>query len=128
MSAEIENLRRKEDSGAEFFQTQAIFDVSAFETFIGKARPKKPVLAGVIPIKSIKMARYMNEKVPGIDIPGKIIEQIEAAGSDKERVADISVDIAARTIRELRSIARGVHIMAIGWEGYIPSIIEQSAT
>ncbi|MBO67400.1 MAG: 5,10-methylenetetrahydrofolate reductase [Acidiferrobacteraceae bacterium] len=126
VSAEIDNIRRKEDGGAEFFQTQAIFDVPAFESFIEKACPKKPVLAGVIPIKSVKMALYMNEKVPGIDIPADIIKKIEAAGDDKEQIAAISVEVAAHTIRELRPIARGIHIMAIGWEHYIPSIINKS--
>jgi 5,10-methylenetetrahydrofolate reductase len=126
VSDEIENLRRKEDGGAEFFQTQAVFDPVAFEQFMDKARPAQPVLAGVIPIKSVKMAKYMNEKVPGIDIPTSQIEEIQAAGDNENEIAAISIDIAARTVRALRSVARGVHIMAIGWEDRIPAILEQS--
>jgi 5,10-methylenetetrahydrofolate reductase len=91
-----------------------------------KARPTRPVLAGVIPIKSVKMAKYLNERVPGIEIPASQIEEIQAAGSDENQIEAISIDIAARTVRSLRSVARGVHIMAIGWEGRIPAILEQS--
>jgi 5,10-methylenetetrahydrofolate reductase len=126
VSGEIENLRRKEDGGAEFFQTQAVFDPDAFEYFMEKARPTRPVLAGVIPIKSVTMAKYMNEKVPGIDIPASQIEEIQAAGGDQDQIQTISIDIAARTVRALRSVARGVHIMAIGWENRIPEILKQS--
>ena len=126
VSAEIENLRRKEDSGAEFFQTQAVFDPAAFEHFMKKARPTRPVLAGVIPIKSVKMAKYMNEKVPGIEIPASLIEEIQGAGDDRDQIAAVSINIAARTVRALRSTVRGVHIMAIGWEDRIPAILEQS--
>ncbi len=81
-SGEIENLRRKEDGGAEFFQTLAVFDTNAFDKFMDEAQPTKPVLAGIIPIKSVKMATYMNEKIPGIDIPSRLIKQIEAAGDN----------------------------------------------
>jgi 5,10-methylenetetrahydrofolate reductase len=126
VSDEIENLRRKEDGGAEFFQTQAVFDPTAFEQFIEKARPTQPVLAGVIPIKSVKMAKYMNEKIPGIEIPASQIEEIQSAGKDENQIAAVSIGIAARTVRALRSVARGVHIMAIGWEDRIPAILEQS--
>ena len=126
VSDEIENLRRKEDGGAEFFQTQAVFDPTTFEQFIEKARPTRPVLAGVIPIKSVKMAKYMNEKVPGIEIPASQIEEIQSAGEDENQIAAVSISIAARTVRALRSVARGVHIMAIGWEDRIPAILEQS--
>jgi len=124
--AEIENLHRKIDGGAEFFQTQAIYDVGAFSAFLDKTRSSKPILAGIIPIKSVKMARYMNERIPGVDIPDHLIEKIATAGDDKEAIANISIEIAAATIQELRSVTKGVHVMAIGWEQYIPQMLEQS--
>jgi 5,10-methylenetetrahydrofolate reductase len=126
LTDEIENLRRKEDSGAEFFQSQAVFEPSAFESFMEKARPTKPVLAGIIPIKSVKMATYMNEKVPGIQIPESLIKEIASAGDDRDRISRVSIDIAGRTLRTLRSITRGVHIMAIGLEDKIPAILARS--
>lgn len=125
--AEIDNLHRKIDAGAQFFQTQAVYDAGSYAAFMDKARPTQPILAGIIPIKSVKMATYMNERVPGVDIPEALIQKIADAGDDKERIVEISIAIAAQTIRELRAVAAGVHVMAIGWEEHIPAILEQSA-
>lgn len=122
--AEIDNTRRKIDAGATFFQTQAIYDAGAFIDFMTQARLDRPVLAGIIPVKSVKMARYMNEKVPGIDIPEEMIKRIAQAGEDKQKIVDISIDIAASTIRKIGNASAGVHIMAIGWEEKIPAILE----
>ena len=124
--AEIENLHRKIDGGAEFFQKQAVYDVDAFSNFLEKADSPKPILAGIIPIKSVKMAQYMNDRIPGVDIPDHLIEKIAGAGDDKETISQISIEIAANTIQELRSVTKGVHVMAIGWEQYIPQMLEQS--
>lgn len=121
--AEIDNIKRKIDAGAAFFQTQAIYDVGSFTDFMSRAGLDKPVLAGVIPIKSVKMAQYMNEKVPGVDIPDNLIKRIADAGDDKQAVGKISVDMAAESIRELKDVCKGVHIMAIGWEEKIPDIL-----
>ena len=125
--AEIDNLHRKIDAGAQFFQTQAVYDAGSYAAFMDKARPTQPILAGIIPIKSVKMATYMNERVPGVDIPEALIQKIADAGDNKERIVEISIAIAAQTIRELRAVAAGVHVMAIGWEEHIPAILEQSA-
>ena len=80
-----------------------------------------PLLAGVIPLKSAKMGAWLNEKVPGVRVPGALLEEMERAGPEGE--AAKGVEIAARTIRELRSICNGVHVMAIGWEQRIPEIL-----
>ena len=124
--AEIEYLHRKFVGVAEFFQTQAVYDVDAFSNFLEKANSPKPILAGIIPIKSVKMAQYMNDRIPGVDIPDHLIEKIAGAGDDKEAISQISIEIAASTIQELRSVTKGVHVMAIGWEQYIPQMLEQS--
>jgi len=125
-ATEIENAHRKAEAGAAFFQSQAVFDAGAFIRFVETAGLSQPVLAGIIPIKSVKMAAYMNEKVPGVDIPDSLIERIAAAGDDKNRIAEISMDIAASTIRDLAGACRGVHIMAIGWEDRIPGILKSA--
>ena len=127
LALEIDNMKRKADAGAEFFQTQAIYDVAAFDRFMTKAKPERPVLAGIIPIKSVKMAQYMNDKIPGVDIPQDLIDKIDAAGDDKAKVADISIVIASNTVRELRDMTRGVHVMAIGWEDKIPAILDRAS-
>ena len=72
------------------------------------------------------MAQYMNDKIPGVDIPEELIKRIADAGDDKDRVLKVSLEIAAQTIRELRSVAAGIHVMAIGWEEHIPAMLEQS--
>lgn len=118
---EIDNMKRKIDGGARFFQSQAVYDTAAFEKFVaGLPDGDFALLAGIIPIKSTKMAQYMNEKVPGIDIPKSIIQEI----ADAEDVSATSVDIAARTIKAIKPMCQGVHVMAMGWESKIPQILE----
>ncbi len=121
---EIENMHRKIDAGAEFFQTQAIYDVSQFAKFMKKVgRVDIPILAGLIPIKSVKMAQYMNARVPGIDVPDHFIKEIAAQGNDKERVIETSNQISIEIAKGLRQEANGIHLMAIGWEDKIPAIL-----
>lgn len=127
LDTEIDNMHRKTDAGAEFFQTQAVYDTDAFGRFMDKAQPDKPVLAGIIPIKSVKMAQYMNDRIPGVDIPQQLIDQIDSAGGDPAQIAEVSIEIASSTVSALRSMTSGVHVMAIGWEDKIPAILEQSA-
>ncbi len=122
LEREVENTRRKLDAGAEFFQTQAIFDVGSFRRYIDAAAlAQVPILAGVIPLKSAKMAAWLNSSVPGIRVPDAILEEMDRAGPEGEAAAGL--EIAARTIRELRNVCGGVHIMAIGLESRIPDIL-----
>ena len=128
LAGEISRLEKKVESGATYFQTQAIFDADSFSGFmesIGRLDIK--VLAGIMPIKSVKMAQYMNDKIPGVDIPQELIDKIDAAGDDKAKVADISIEIAGSTVRALRDMTRGVHVMAIGWEDKIPAILDRAS-
>ncbi len=123
--AEIENMHRKIESGASFLQSQAVYDVGQFQEFLDKAGDVSvPILAGVIPIKSVKMAQYMNERVPGITVPDPLISRIADQGEDREAIARTSIGIAAELVRELRPVAGGLHIMAIGWEDKVPHILE----
>jgi len=118
---ELIKMEKKVKAGAEFFQTQAVYDIAKFEEFMKKARPfKVPIIAGVILLKSAKMAQYMNENVAGISVPDKLIREIDSA-KDKHKK---SIEIAARLIKELKPIARGVHIMPIGWERLIPELLD----
>jgi methylenetetrahydrofolate reductase (NADPH) len=119
---EAENARRKIDAGSQFFQSQAIYDTDLLARFLDAAKlGGVPLLAGVIPLKTAKMGMWLNEKVPGIKVPTAVLEEMEDAGPDGEGAKGI--EIAARTIRELRNICQGVHIMAIGWESRIPEIL-----
>ncbi|HEX15723.1 MAG TPA: 5,10-methylenetetrahydrofolate reductase, partial [Deltaproteobacteria bacterium] len=79
-----------------------------------------PVLAGIIPLKSVGMARYMNKNVAGVFVPEHLIEEMSKA----ENKAQKGLEIAARLIKDLKDLCQGVHIMAIGWERKVPEILE----
>ena len=122
LETEISKTRKKIEKGAEFFQTQGVFDVGRFERFIKRYKQEgftAPILAGIILIKSAKMANFMNEKIPGIVIPKELIARFEKTQDPKAE----SVAVACETIQTLRAHIQGVHLMAIGWEELIPDII-----
>lgn len=113
-------MEKKISVGARFFQTQAVYDVDAFEKFMKRAEQfKVPVLVGIIPLKSAGMARYMNKNVSGVFVPEDMISAM-AKAEDK---AATGLEIAARLITDLKDLCQGVHIMAIGWEKKVPEIL-----
>ncbi len=124
---QLMKFEKKIKAGANFFQTQAIYDIEKFKEFMKFAR-KFPVkiLAGIVLLKSAGMANYMNKFVPGIKVPQDLIDEIKAAG--KENALDAGINIAVRHIKQLRDekICDGVHIMAIGMEDKVPVIIEKA--
>ena len=121
LDQEIDRMTGKIEAGATFFQTQAVYDPGAFERFVKRVDSLDvPLLAGILPVKSPKMAAYMNEHVPGIDVPEALIRKIARAG---DRAA-ASGEIAASIISRIRPMCQGVHVMAIGWEDKVPGILE----
>jgi len=122
-------LAKKAAAGAQFVQTQCIFNVPKFEKWMEMVRDlgiheKMYILAGITPFKSIGMARYMQKSVPGMDVPEDQIERLK--GVPKEKVADEGIKIAIETVQRLRQVkgVAGVHIMAIEWEEKVPEIVE----
>jgi len=117
-------FEKKVQAGAEFIQTQAIYDLENFSKFMNYAR-KFPVkiLAGIVLLTSAKMAKYMNENVPGIFVPQNLIDDL--AGAPKGQALNKGIEIAGRMIKALKdnSICDGVHIMAIGREEVVPDIL-----
>jgi len=114
-------MEKKIAAGARFFQTQAVYDVDAFARFMKRVEGFRiPVLAGIIPLKSVGMARFMNKKVAGVFVPEELINKM-AAAEDKARTG---IEIAANLIRQLRGMCHGVHIMAIGWEKKVPELLD----
>ena len=78
------------------------------------------ILAGIMPIKSVKMAAFMNEKIPGIDVPDHVIDRIDgAADTVKESTA-----VAAEIINAIKPMCQGIHVMALGWEEHIPGVLQ----
>ena len=126
LEGEIENTRRKIDAGAQFLQTQAVYDVASLEHFASRAAlGEVALLAGIIPLKSAKMAGWLNANVPGIAVPDALMQEMQAA-AEAGREEAVGIDIAVRLVRALRPVCAGVHIMALGWEAHIPQILRES--
>jgi methylenetetrahydrofolate reductase (NADPH) len=121
---------KKVNAGAQFFQTNLIFDPDGLEVWLNELAKrnildKVYILAGVTPIKSLKMAQYMDKEVPGIFVPKKLLERIEAAGV---RAEEEGVQIALEIIEKIRNLQgiRGIHLMAVGWEEIVPRIVTEA--
>lgn len=114
-------MEKKINAGARFFQTQAIYDIDIFARFMKRAEKfNVPVLAGVIPLKSAGMAKFMNKNVAGVFVPEELINKM-AQAEDK---AQVGIEIAASLMKELKDMCSGVHIMPIGWEKRVPAILD----
>jgi methylenetetrahydrofolate reductase (NADPH) len=121
LEKELARMEEKIEAGARFFQTQAVYDVKAFEAFMnGASKFKVPVIAGHIVLKSGDMARRLNATLPGVSVPETLIGELDSA-SDKPAK---SIEIGGRLVSQLKQSAGGVHVMAIGWEARIPAILE----
>ncbi len=125
LEPQIIKMENKVEAGAEFFQTQAVYDVKKFEQFIRATEHLKvPILAGIVLLKSAGMARFMNANVAGVFVPDELIN-IMAKASKEERPRK-SVEIAVSLIKELKNMCQGVHIMPLGWDKYVPQILEKA--
>jgi len=120
---QIIKMEKKIEAGAEFFQTQAIYDLKTFENFLNRIKHlKATILAGIVLLKSAGMARYMNKNVAGVSVPDNFIKEMEEA---KDKAAK-SIEIAARLIKELKPMCQGIHIMPIGWDKKVPLVLDAS--
>ncbi|MBF0554472.1 MAG: methylenetetrahydrofolate reductase [Nitrospirae bacterium] len=127
LEPQLMKFEKKVRAGANFFQTQAIYDIEKFKEFMAFARKlNTKVMAGLVVLKSVGMANFLNNNVPGIKVPPELIAELKAAG--KEKALDTGLSITARHIRQLREekICDGVHIMAIGMEDKVPTILERA--
>ena len=131
MILQVHKLRQKVDAGARYIQTQGIFDLDSLKRFLDaveKANIDVPIMAGIIPLKSAGMAKFMNANVPGIDVPQ---DQIDLLASAKERgvkASELGIDLAAKLIADIKTenLCAGVHIMAIGAEKNVPIILDKA--
>ncbi|MDP2904994.1 MAG: methylenetetrahydrofolate reductase, partial [Candidatus Omnitrophota bacterium] len=123
LEPQIMKMEKKIAAGAEFFQTQAVYDIKVFENFLSKIKHLKvTILGGIVLLKSAGMARYMNKNVAGVFVPDNLIKEMEET---KDKAAK-SVEIAARLIKELKPMCQGIHIMPIGWDKVVPSVLDAS--
>ena len=127
----IYRLAKKIKAGADFIQTQCIYNMEKMREWLKKANDmglteQVYILAGVTPMKSLGMARYMKAKVPGMDVPDYVIDRLK--GVDKKKQADEGIQIACEQIAEFKETkgVAGVHLMAIEWEHRVPEIAERA--
>jgi methylenetetrahydrofolate reductase (NADPH) len=125
----VVRLAKKIKAGADFIQTQCVYNMDKFKEWMKLSREEGltenvHIMAGVTPLKSEGMARYMSKLVAGMDIPEQVIKRM--AGVPKEKAAEEGVKICVETIAELREIEgiHGIHVMAIEWEGIVGEIVE----
>jgi len=121
---------KKVNAGAQFFQTNLIFDIGGLEIWLNELAKrnildKVYILAGVTPMKSLKMAQYMDKEVPGIFVPKVLLDRMEAAGKNAE---EEGVKIALELIEKIKTLQgiRGIHLMAVGWEEIVPRIVTEA--
>ncbi|MDQ7784324.1 MAG: methylenetetrahydrofolate reductase [Desulfomonilaceae bacterium] len=125
----VVRLAKKIDAGADFIQTQCIFNIDRFRTYMRQAddmglTDKVYILAGITPIKSAGMARYMATKVAGMDVPKELIDRVAGVPSDKQAAEGIKIAVETiQQVREIKGVA-GIHLMAIEWEHKVPEILE----
>jgi methylenetetrahydrofolate reductase (NADPH) len=130
-SYRVTRLAKKVRAGAEFIQTQCVYNIPRFREFMAQVCDKGLdkqvfVLGGVTPLKSARMAEYMKGNVAGMDVPDEIVSRMKAAPAKEQRAEGIR--IAVETIQALKEIpgVRGVHIMAIEWEDAVPELVEKA--
>ena len=122
-------LAKKVKAGADFIQTQIIYNVEKFEEWMSMVRAmglheKVSILAGVTPVRSLGMAKYMKKNVPGMDVPDELIKRLEGAEKKKAEGINICLEVIER-VRQIEGVS-GVHIMAVEWEEIVPEITERA--
>ncbi|VEN74678.1 Methylenetetrahydrofolate reductase [Candidatus Desulfarcum epimagneticum] len=127
----VARLAKKVKAGADFIQTQCVYNLDKFETWMQGVRDrglheKVAIMPGITPMKTVGMARYMKNRVPGMDVPDELVDRM--AKTPKEKQADEGIKIAVESIERLKEVegVSGFHIMAIEWEEKVPEIVEKA--
>ncbi|MBT8357501.1 MAG: methylenetetrahydrofolate reductase [Deltaproteobacteria bacterium] len=127
----VPRLAKKVAAGAEFIQTQCIYNLDKFEEWMKLVverglHEKINILAGMTPMKSAGMAKYMKNRVPGMDVPDEIVKRL--ADTPKEKQAEEGINICVEAIQRIKEIkgVKGFHVMAIEWEEKVPEIVERA--
>ena len=125
LDLQLMKMKKKIDAGAEFFQTQAVYDVKLFEKFIKKAEKFNcPIQVGIVVLKSPQMGKFMNKNVSGIQVPDEWIDEIGSVAKEDHKKK--AAEMAGRFIKEVKSMVQGVHIMPLGWADIVPDILEHA--
>jgi len=122
LDLQIMKMEQKVQAGAKFFQTQAVYDLDMFADFMKRVEGfGAKVLGGIILLKSVGMARFLNKNIAGVFVPEPLIQELKEA----EDKAQASINIAVRLVKGMKDLCQGVHIMAMGWESKIPPILDE---
>lgn len=126
LEPQLFKMEKKIKAGAEFFQTQAVYEVDKFAKFMEKVRHfGVPIMAGIVILKSVGMAKYMNENVAGVYVPDNLIEELKK-DKEKTKSGETGIEIAVRLIKELKPLCQGIHLMPLGWNDKVPAILSQA--
>ncbi|MEZ0396193.1 MAG: methylenetetrahydrofolate reductase C-terminal domain-containing protein [Anaerolineales bacterium] len=125
---------KKVNAGAQFFQTNLVFETGHMETWLNELAKrgildKVFILIGITPLKNLKMARYMNDEVPGVFIPAALLKRMEAAeaaGNAQEEGVQIALELIEQIKKFRGQGVHGLHIMAVGWEEIVPRVVEEA--
>ena len=127
----VARLAKKVKAGTDFIQTQCIYNLAKFEKWMEGVRDrglheKVNIMAGITPMKTVGMAKYMKNRVPGMDVPDEIIKRM--AGVPKEKQPEEGIKISVEAIERLKAVegVKGFHVMAIEWEEKVPEIVEKA--
>ena len=123
LDAQLIKMEKKIEAGAVFFQTQAVYEVDVFAGFMERAGTfGVPIMAGIVPLKSAGMARYMTNNVAGVRVPDEMIQRMaETPKADRKKV---SAEMSADFVRRIKDICQGVHLMPLGWDDVVPEIVK----
>jgi 5,10-methylenetetrahydrofolate reductase len=125
LETQLIKMEKKIEAGAEFFQTQAVYDPATFEKFMEAAgRFGVPVMVGIVPLKSAGMAKYMTANVAGVKVPKAMIKRM--ADTPKPDRKKVSAEIAAELVTKTKDCCQGVHLMPLGWDDMVPEIVKAS--
>lgn len=125
LELQLLKMKKKIAAGAEFFQTQAVYDADLFKRFMDSVQPfNRPIQVGMVVLKSGAMGRFMNKNVSGITVPQAWIDEIDSvAKEDRKKKA---AEMTGRFLREVKSHVHGVHLIPLGWVDIVPDILEQA--
>jgi len=119
LEREIEKIQVKVEAGVGFFQTQPIFDIKQLERFITKLpNPPVPIIYGLLPLKGVKLANYLNNNVPGIHVPENLLDRLQAGGREA------GLEIARELLAEMKQMVSGVHIFPMGDTGLVETLLK----
>ncbi len=122
----LERLNQKIAEGAQFIQTQTVYDLEVLERFMeAVSKFKVPVMVGHTMLRSASMASFMNSNLPGVTVPDKLVRELE--GLPKQKITETSLQLSIDLLRRMKPLCQGLHFMAAGWEQHIPTVVEAVA-